>query len=96
MLEDIAVKRYLMWKPNLEEDLFDSEGNILEKVKQLPAYKGLVDALFERGNQVRTFPESQWFNYAVGYSEGREFSQNARDHHQSIDWWLARFARVTR
>ena len=25
-----------------------------------------------------------------------ELSQNARDHHQSIDWWLARFARVTR
>ena len=22
--------------------------------------------------------------------------QNARDHHQSIDWWLARFALVTR
>ena len=28
--------------------------------------------------------------------KGQSSCQNVRDHHQSIDWWLARFARVTR
>jgi len=73
MLEEVVVNRYLMWKPNLQEDLFDSEGNILEEVKRRPAYKGLVDAILERGNKVKIYSESQWFNYAVGYSEGLKF-----------------------
>ena len=39
---------------------------------------------------------SMSINPSVGINNsGKKVSQNARDHHQSIDWWLARFARVT-
>lgn len=73
-LEEIAIKRYLMYNPCPTEEIFNADGNILPEVKSTPGYQGLIDALFEKGNHCHIYSDAKdIFKYASGYSGGLEF-----------------------
>jgi len=75
-LEEVAVRRYLMWQPfTLEGNILDEFGNIKNEIKKRPGYKRLIDALLDKGNQVLSLPEDDTFRYAMGYSEGLKFRE---------------------